>query len=89
MGRRTSRGIHRQLQHPHDCLRHSFAVETLLRWYRSGKDPNEKLLLLSTFMGHVHPESTAVYLTITAELRQVANQRFERFAAPLLKEVLS
>ena len=71
------------------CLRHSFAVETLLRWYRSGKDPNEKLLLLSTFMGHVHPESTAVYLTITAELRQVANQRFERFAAPLLKEVLS
>jgi len=40
-------------------------------------------------MGHVHPESTAVYLTITSELRQVANQRFERFAAPLLKEVLS
>jgi integrase len=71
------------------CLRHSFAVETLLRWYRSGEDPNDKLLLLSTFMGHAHPASTAVYLTITVELRQVANQRFERFAAPLLREVLS
>jgi site-specific recombinase XerD len=71
------------------CLRHSFAVETLLRWYRGGEDPNDKLLLLSTFMGHVHPASTAVYLTITAELRQVANRRFERFATPLLKEVLS
>lgn len=71
------------------CLRHSFAVETLLRWYRGGQDPNEKLLMLSTFMGHVHPNSTAVYLTITAELREVASQRFERFAAPLLKEEIS
>jgi hypothetical protein len=38
-------------------------------------------------MGHVHPASTAVYLTITAELLEEANQRFNRFAAPLLKEV--
>jgi hypothetical protein len=38
-------------------------------------------------MGHVHPASTAVYLTITAELLDEANQRFHRFAAPLLKEV--
>ena len=38
-------------------------------------------------LGHVHPASTAVYLTITAELMEEANQRFNRFAAPLLKEV--
>jgi hypothetical protein len=38
-------------------------------------------------MGHVHPASTAVYLTITVELLEQANQRFNNFAAPLLKEV--
>ena len=69
------------------CLRHSFAVGTLLRWYRSGINPQQWLCDLSTFMGHVHPASTAVYLTITAELLDEANQRFHRFAAPLLKEV--
>jgi integrase len=69
------------------CLRHSFAVGTLLRWYRSGINPQTRLWDLSTFMGHVHPASTAVYLTITAELMAEANQRFNRFAAPLLKKV--
>jgi len=67
-------------------LRHSFAVGTLLRWYREGINPAERLLHLSTFMGHVDPSSTAVYLTITADLLQAASDRFERFAAPLLKE---
>jgi site-specific recombinase XerD len=69
------------------CLRHSFAVGTLLRWYRSGINPQQRLWDLSTFMGHVHPASTAVYLTITVELLEQANQRFNNFAAPLLKEV--
>lgn len=63
-------------------LRHSFAVATLLRWYRSGIDPGQRLLQLSTFMGHVNPTSTAVYLTITADLLQEAAGRFERFTAP-------
>ena len=71
------------------CLRHSFAVGTLLRWYRQGINPQDRLLHLSTFMGHAHPTSTAVYLTITAELLQEANTRFHRFAAPLLKEAVS
>ena len=62
------------------CLRHSFAVATLLRWYRSGVDPAARLNVLSTFLGHVNPASTAVYLTITAELLEQASARFERFA---------
>jgi integrase len=66
----------------HD-LRHSFAVGTLLRWYREGMDPSSRLLHLSTFLGHVDPTSTAVYLTITAHLLQAAGERFTRFAAPL------
>jgi site-specific recombinase XerD len=69
------------------CLRHSFAVGNLLRWYRQGIDPQDRLLWLSTFMGHVSPSSTAVYLTITSELLGEANRRFERFALPLTKEV--
>jgi integrase len=71
------------------CLRHSFAVGTLLRWYRSGVDPGARLLQLSTFLGHVNPASTSVYLTVTTELLSEANQRFERWAAPLVQEVLS
>jgi len=64
-------------------LRHSFAVGTLLRWYHEGADPGAQLLHLSTFLGHVKPASTAVYLTITADLLQAAGERFERFATPL------
>jgi integrase len=63
-------------------LRHSFAVSTLLRWYRQGLDPSSRLHQLSTFMGHVDPASTAVYLTITPALLEEASRRFEAFAAP-------
>jgi site-specific recombinase XerD len=68
-------------------LRHSFAVGTLLRWYRNGIDPGSRLLQLSTFMGHVNPRSTAIYLTITTDLLTEASQRFERWAKPLIHEV--
>ncbi len=61
-------------------LRHSFAVGCLLRWYRQGLDPSARLHHLSTFMGHVDPSSTAVYLTITPALMDEANRRFEAFA---------
>lgn len=63
----------------HD-LRHSFAVGTLLRWYHEGIDPNSRLLHLATFLGHVDPASTAVYLTITSELMDEASARFRDFA---------
>ena len=72
----------------HD-LRHSFAVGTLLRWYCQGSDPAARLLHLSTFLGHVDPASTAVYLTITAELLEAAGDRFGRYAAPLSTGAMS
>jgi len=65
----------------HD-LRHSFAVGCLLRWYRDGLDPSALLCQLSTFMGHVEPRSTSVYLTMTPPLLAEASRRFEAFAAP-------
>lgn len=58
----------------HD-LRRAFAVGTLLRWYREGIDPNRRLIHLSTFLGHVDPDSTSVYLTITEDLLREAEKR--------------
>jgi integrase len=72
---------------PHlHCLRHSFAVGTLLRWYRQGVDPKSRLYDLSTFPGHVSPSSTAVYLTITTELLECAGARFALYAEKIRKE---
>ncbi len=72
----------------HD-LRHSFAVGRLLRWYREGVDPSTRLHHLSTFLGHVDPSSTAVYLKMTPELLEEANCRFQSFARPAWEEVPS
>lgn len=72
----------------HD-LRHSFAVGCLLRWYREGVDPSTRLHQLSTFLGHVDPSSTSVYLQMTSELLEEANRRFELFARPAWEEVAS
>lgn len=66
----------------HD-LRHSFAVARLLRWYREGVNPAERLLALSTFLGHVGPVSTAEYLTVTGDLLAEADHRFRAFALPI------
>jgi integrase len=63
-------------------LRHSFAVGRLARWYREDADPQTRLYRLSTFMGHVDPTSTAIYLTITPQLLAEASRRFEAFAEP-------
>lgn len=69
----------------HD-LRHSCAVHRLLRWYREGVDVQSRLPFLSTFLGHVEPRYTAVYLTATAELLREANDRFYRHAGRLFNE---
>jgi len=61
-------------------LRHSFAVRTLLNWYRRGIAPADRLHHLSTILGHINPASTAVYLTMTSELLEAANERFEALA---------
>jgi site-specific recombinase XerD len=69
------------------CLRHSFAVGVLRRWLQAGTDPHVHLLQLSTYLGHVHPASTAIYLTITDELLDLASHRFATLAQPLLRRI--
>lgn len=51
----------------HD-LRHTFAVTTLLRWYREGADVAGLLPRLSTYLGHTNPANTYWYLTAIPEL---------------------
>lgn len=61
----------------HD-LRHRFAVATLVRWYRTGKDVAPLLPVLSTYLGHVFITGTYWYLTCTAELTEAAARRLDR-----------
>lgn len=65
----------------HD-LRHTFAVHRLTSWYREGADVQTLLAHLSVYLGHVHIAATQVYLTMTPELLQEANVRFEGYAFP-------
>ena len=61
---------------PHD-LRHTFAVRTLLEWYRDGGDVAARLPLLSTYLGHVAPTNTYWYLQAAPELMAEAARRLE------------
>lgn len=61
---------------PHD-LRHTFAVRTLLDWYRDGCDVDARMPSLSTYLGHVCPANTYWYLTATAELLAEAAHRLD------------
>jgi integrase/recombinase XerD len=61
----------------HD-LRHSFAVETLIRWQRSGMSVDEHIGALSTYLGHVSPADTYWYLSASPELMELAAERLEK-----------
>lgn len=60
----------------HDA-RHTFAVNTLLDWYRDGGDVQARLPLLSTWLGHTDPRHTYWYLQAAPELLALAAQRLE------------
>ena len=79
----TSLGMRTETVHPraHD-LRHSFAVDTLIRWQRSGLSVDEHIATLSTYLGHVSPADTYWYLSASPELMGLAAQRLHtRFGA--------
>lgn len=62
----------------HD-LRHSFAVHRVTEWYRNGADLQRLLPVLSIYLGHSGLMGTQRYLTMTPELLQQANRRFEDY----------
>lgn len=73
------------LRHPCDAyhgprihdLRHSYAVATLLRWYRAGDDVEQRLPILSTYLGHSHTSCTYWYLSACPELMEHAARRLD------------
>jgi integrase len=72
------RGAHGQPR-VHD-LRHSFAVRRLTLWHVEGVDVDQRMLALSTYMGHAKISNTYWYLTGVPELMALAGARFERYA---------
>lgn len=74
----VDRGGHGQPR-VHD-LRHSFAVRRLILWHEQGTDIDQRMLALSTYMGHVKISNTYWYLSAVPELMALAGARFEHFA---------
>ena len=58
----------------HD-LRHTFAVRTMIKWYRTGKDPAREMIRLTTYLGHADPDNTFWYLEAVPELLDLAMAR--------------
>jgi integrase/recombinase XerD len=58
----------------HD-VRHSFAVATVLGWYRDGADVAAMMPRLSTYLGHNDPKHTYWYLSAAPELMALAGDR--------------
>lgn len=73
---------HRVRPRPHD-LRHTFAVRTLIDWYRTGEDIDRKVPALSTYLGHVSPESTYWYLQLVPELQGLVSERLDEIGQVL------
>jgi integrase/recombinase XerD len=76
IGLRSAQRFHRHGRGPriHD-LRHTFAVRTMLNWYREGKDAGQEMLRLTTYLGHVSPANTYWYIEAVPELLALAAER--------------
>jgi integrase len=69
----------------HD-MRHGFAREALIRWYRAGADLQAQLPKLAMYMGHVSIVSTAYYLHLVPTVAALASARFEIAFGQILRE---
>lgn len=66
----------------HD-LRHTFIVQTILRWHQEGVDVDAHMPVLSTYVGHRDPSSTYWYLSATPELMALVSRKIERVLGAL------
>jgi integrase/recombinase XerD len=77
------KNIHGKTPRVHD-IRHSFATNWLLDFYRSGKDPTAYLPVLATYMGHANISNTQVYLHPSIELLNIAGQQLQSYITSVL-----
>jgi integrase/recombinase XerD len=80
--KRLSRSI--GLRAPHDKhgprihdIRHTFAVNTLIHWYKTNVNIDQKMPYLSAYLGHKKPSDTYWYISSIPELIALASQRLE------------
>lgn len=66
----------------HD-LRHTFAVRTLINWHRAGIDPEQRLPLLSAYLGHTKVSDTYWYLSAAPALLESVGTRLENYMGGL------
>jgi len=78
------RDAHGRRPRVHD-LRHSFAMQALIRRYRRGADVQSGLPQLALYMGHVSIVSTAYYLHFVPTLAALASTRFARHCGHVLE----
>lgn len=80
---RDRANIHRSEDPSYDVrlqdLRHTFATHRVTQWYKEGKDVQNLLPVLSTYLGHSNLDSTAVYITFTNTLLNEASKRFQTY----------
>jgi integrase len=62
----------------HD-IRHTFAVKTLLKWYRAEVNVESHMPRLSTYLGHAHVNDTYWYISAVPELLRLATLRLDVF----------
>jgi integrase len=79
IGLRDRQRFHKHGQGPriHD-LRHTFAVRTIIDWYKKGLDPDREMIKLSTYLGHALHKSTYWYIEAVPELLRAALERAEQ-----------
>jgi len=58
-------------------IRYTFACDIIKRWLEAGEDVNQRLHLLSTYMGHIKPADTYWYLSATPELLAISCRLYE------------
>ena len=87
IGLRTEQRFHKHGVGPrvHD-LRHTFAVKVLMNWYREGKNIDQEMLKLVTYLGHQSVSHTYWYIEAVPELLALASQRVENY---MVEEVQS
>lgn len=73
-----ARGDH-ALPRIHD-LRHTFVCWRILKWYQDGENVDNRMIALSTYLGHVKPSDTYWYLTAVPDLMEIVSQKFAGFA---------
>jgi len=69
-------------------LRHSWAVQNLVRWENEGKDVNAMLPYLSAYMGHENLLGSERYLRITMEMFPELKKRISSECSWIMPEVI-